>query len=150
MSKITQLFQINWKVRVKNPAWWVQIIVAAAIAVLSYYGLNHEDMTSWGSVFNVIVQAFQNPYVVVMMIVSIINISIDPTSSGVSDSAKAMNYSAPNNTKSQEAEAAAEEEAAKRIILGTDMGGTTETVDETVATASEESDDDNSDSSAVG
>ena len=34
-QKIVELFQINWKVRVKNPAWWVQIVIAAAVAVLS-------------------------------------------------------------------------------------------------------------------
>ena len=143
MSKLTQLFQINWKVRIKNPAWWVQIVVAAAIAVLSYYGLNPEDMTSWGSVFNVIAQAFQNPYVVVMMIISIVNISIDPTSSGVSDSAKAMNYTSPNSTKSQEAEAEVEIEEAQKIVSEVESTEASE--------VSEEATDDNSsDDSAVG
>ena len=98
-QKIVELFQINWKVRVKNPAWWVQIVIAAAVAVLSYSGISAEDLTTWGSVWNLIVSAFSNPYVVLLMVISIINITIDPTSSGVSDSAKAMNCSSPNSTK---------------------------------------------------
>ena len=130
-QKLSQLFQINWAVRVKNPAWWIQILVAAAIAVLSYYGMNPEDLTSWSGVGNLIVQAFSNPYVVLMMIVSIVNITIDPTSSGVSDSAKAMNYSTPNSVKTAKS-------ATESVI-----------VEETVA-AEDQSDETDSNSGAVG
>lgn len=130
-QKLSQLFQINWAVRVKNPAWWIQILVAAAIAVLSYYGMNPEDLTSWSGVWNLIVQAFSNPYVVLMMIVSIVNITIDPTSSGVSDSAKAMNYSTPNSVKTVET-------ATENVV-----------VEETVV-AEDQSDETDSNSGAVG
>ena len=130
-QKLSQLFQINWAVRVKNPASWIQILVAAAIAVLSYYGMNPEDLTSWSGVWNLIVQAFSNPYVVLMMIVSIVNITIDPTSSGVSDSAKAMNYSTPNSVKTAET-------ATENVV-----------VEETVA-AEDQSDETDSNSGAVG
>ena len=130
-QKLSQLFQINWTVRVKNPAWWIQILVAAAIAVLSYYGMNPEDLTSWSGVWNLIVQAFSNPYVVLMMIVSIVNITIDPTSSGVSDSAKAMNYSTPNSVKTVES-------ATENVVI-----------EETVA-AEDQSDETDSNSGAVG
>ena len=40
--------KINWKVRIKNPLWWVQIAAALLLPMLAYFGLAWEDMTSWG------------------------------------------------------------------------------------------------------
>lgn len=31
--------KINWKVRIKNPLWWVQIEAALVLPVLAYFGL---------------------------------------------------------------------------------------------------------------
>ncbi len=31
--------KINWKVRIKNPLWWVQIAAALVLPVLAYFGL---------------------------------------------------------------------------------------------------------------
>lgn len=99
MSKIQQFFQINWKVRVKNPTWWIQIIVAAALSVLTYYNLDPTAVTSWGQMFGIIKEAFMNPYVCLLMLVSIVNISIDPTTTGISDSSNAMLYDKANSAK---------------------------------------------------
>ena len=40
--------KINWKVRIKNPLWWVQAAGALVLPVLAYFGLAWEDMTSLG------------------------------------------------------------------------------------------------------
>ena len=37
--------KINWKVRIKNPLWWVQIAAALVLPMLAYFGLAWEDMT---------------------------------------------------------------------------------------------------------
>ena len=34
---------INWKVRIKNPMFWVQIVVAIFVPVLGYMGITAQD-----------------------------------------------------------------------------------------------------------
>lgn len=87
---------INWKVRIKNPVFWFNVLIAVCVPVLAYYGLTVEDMTSWGKVGEVIVAAFQNPFVVGTMAVGLWNAINDPTTAGVTDSHRAMNYDEPN------------------------------------------------------
>lgn len=41
---------INWKVRMKSPAFWLGIAGAAAMPALAYLGLGYEDMTTRGGV----------------------------------------------------------------------------------------------------
>ena len=40
---------MNWKVRLRNPVFWVQIVVSAFAAVLAYAGLTAADLTTWES-----------------------------------------------------------------------------------------------------
>lgn len=91
---------INWKVRVKNPMFWVSIAIAIVTPIFAYFGLTAQDMTSWGAIWDVIVQAISNPYVLLTVAVSVYNAIVDPTSSGITDSARALQYSYPNNIKS--------------------------------------------------
>lgn len=87
--------KINWKVRFKNPTFWCQILLSIFVPVLAYFGLNWEDMTTWKAIINMFLQAFQNPVVVVSIVVSILNCINDPTTKGLGDSEKALTYSAP-------------------------------------------------------
>ena len=90
---------INWRVRIKNPAFWVSIAIAIVTPILAYFGLTAQDMTSWGAIWDVIVQAVSNPYILVMVAVSVYNAVVDPTSTGVTDSARALRYDEPNSIK---------------------------------------------------
>lgn len=90
---------INWRVRIKNPAFWVSIAIAIVTPILAYFGLTAQDMTSWGAIWDVIVQAVSNPYVILTVAVSVYNAVIDPTSTGVTDSSRALQYNAPNSVK---------------------------------------------------
>ena len=90
---------INWRVRIKNPAFWVSIAIAIVTPILAYFGLTAQDMTSWGAIWDVAVQAVSNPYVILTVAVSVYNAVIDPTSTGVTDSSRALQYNAPNNIK---------------------------------------------------
>lgn len=90
---------INWKVRVKNVSFWVSVAIALITPVLAYFGLTVQDMTSWCAICEVIVQAVKNPYVLLMAAVSVYNAVVDPTSTGVTDSARALTYTEPNADK---------------------------------------------------
>jgi phi LC3 family holin len=87
--------KINWKVRFKNPVFVVQIILAFFTPILGYFGLTAEDLTTWNSVFKLIIDAVSNPYVVSLIIVSVWNAINDPTTKGVVDSEQAQNYDLP-------------------------------------------------------
>lgn len=86
---------INWSVRFKNVVFILQIVASIFVPILAYFGLRWEDMTSWGALWGVLVDAVQNPVVVVSTIVSIINAIPDPTTKGLSDSEQALTYTVP-------------------------------------------------------
>ena len=87
---------INWKVRFKNPTFWVQIAVAVVVPILAYFGMSWDDMTTWSALGNIFIEAVKNPVVIVSVIVSVWNAINDPTTSGLSDSTQAMSYNKPN------------------------------------------------------
>ncbi|WP_262316681.1 phage holin family protein [Lacticaseibacillus parakribbianus] len=87
--------KINWKARVQNPVWWVQIVLAIFLPVLAYFGLDGKDMSTWKAFFDLLWRAFSNPYVVAMMLGSAWSAINDPTTAGVSDSMQALGYTAP-------------------------------------------------------
>ena len=87
--------KINWKVRVKNPLFWVEVGAAILLPILAYLGLSWEDMTSWAALGNVLLSAIQNPVIVVATVVSVWNAITDPTTKGVSDSEQALTYTKP-------------------------------------------------------
>lgn len=88
--------KINWTVRFKNPAFWAQAAMAVIAPVLAYFGLTGADMTTWATVFDTALNAVSNPYVCVLVIVSIWNALQDPTTKGLSDSERALTYTEPS------------------------------------------------------
>lgn len=86
---------INWKVRFKNPIFIANLVMAILLPILTYFGLTVEDLTSWGKLGTVLVEALCNPYVVGTIIVSVWNAINDPTTKGVSDSSQALTYESP-------------------------------------------------------
>lgn len=87
---------INWKVRIKNPVFWVQIVAAIVLPILTYLGLSWEDMTSWAALGSIFVQAVSNPVILVSVVVSVWNAINDPTTKGLSDSTRSLTYDKPN------------------------------------------------------
>ncbi len=89
---------INWKVRVKNPTFWIGLLGVIASPMLAYYGLSYADMTSWQSIGDVLTQFVTNPFLVgtvAMAVLSFIGVLADPTTKGIKDSARAMTYRQP-------------------------------------------------------
>ena len=66
-----------------------------AYPVLTYFGLQASDLTTWSKVWETFIQAISNPYVVVMAIVSLFNAVTDPAAKGTSDSTSALSYTQP-------------------------------------------------------
>ena len=88
--------KINWKIRFKNPVFYMQLILAVLTPVLAYMGLTVKDLTTWAAVGNVLLQAASNPYVLALVLVSVWNAVNDPTTTGISDSSNALTYDKPN------------------------------------------------------
>lgn len=86
----------NWKIRLKNPIFYIQILMAIASSVLAYMGITASEITSWGKLWEIICQALSNPYILFISVISIYNSLIDPTTKGISDSKRAMTYDDPS------------------------------------------------------
>lgn len=88
--------KINLKVRLKNPVFIAQIILAIFTPILAYAGLTMQDITTWKALGDLIVNAISNPFVLILAIQSVWNAINDPTTKGVGDSANALLYGKPN------------------------------------------------------
>ena len=87
--------KINWKVRFKNPMFYVQIFLSVLTPILAYSGLTATDLTTWGKLGDIFVQAVSNPYVLSLVVVSVYNALVDPTTKGFGDSENALTYDSP-------------------------------------------------------
>lgn len=87
--------QINWKVRFNNPLFYAQLILSVLTPILTYLGLTLPDITTWAKLFDVLVQAVSNPYVLALTLVSVYNALVDPTTKGFGDSENALTYTKP-------------------------------------------------------
>lgn len=87
---------MNLTVRKNNPVFWFNILLAVVAPVLAYFGLTGADFTTWGFVWETIVNAVKNPYVVFSVAVSVWNALNDPTTAGVGDSERAKTYTVPS------------------------------------------------------
>ncbi len=92
---------INWKVRIKNPLFWAEIAMSIIVPILAYLGLKTEDLNSWQALGDVLFKAISSPYILGMVIVSVYNAIADPTTSGFTDSKRALTYTKPNNDKEE-------------------------------------------------
>jgi len=82
--------KINWKVRIKNKTFWLSIIPAVILfvqAVAAVFGYTLD----LGEVGNNLIEVV-NTLFVALTIMGVVN---DPTTSGISDSERAMTYETP-------------------------------------------------------
>ena len=76
---------MDWKSRIKNPVFWVQIVLAILTPILAYAGLTAQDLTSWPMLGKILLDAAKSPYVLSLVAVSIWNAINNPTTPGVKD-----------------------------------------------------------------
>lgn len=83
--------KINWIVRLKNKTFWLSVIPAALLliqVVANVFGYNL-DLGELGNKLLSVVNA-------VFALLTILGVVTDPTTSGVSDSDRAMTYNEPH------------------------------------------------------
>lgn len=107
---------MNLRVRFKNPVFWAQMIMAVLMPILAYAGLTLQDITTWAALGQLLWDALLNPYVLGLVIVSIWNALNDPTTSGLTDSTRAMSYKVPNAEKVKTLKESVKKEYATPII----------------------------------
>lgn len=86
---------INWKVRIKNPVFWVTVIpsiVSVVYLLLAAFGVT-PSVTE-----NVIVDGL----LAVVGALTTVGVLVDPTTKGVSDSKQAMGYAKPKSDKTED------------------------------------------------
>ena len=82
--------KINWKVRIKNKAFWLALIPAVLLliqVIASVFGYTL-DLGDLGNKLLAVVEAL-------FMVLSILGIVVDPTADGVGDSKQALTYTEP-------------------------------------------------------
>ena len=82
--------KINWKVRIKNKFFWLALIPAVMLlvqTVVALFGISLD----LGDVANKLITVVNSVFVV-LAILGVVN---DPTTSGVSDSTQALTYDKP-------------------------------------------------------
>ena len=84
--------KINFLVRAKNPWFWVGLVGT----ILAAMGVSPEMFTSWGAVWEAVVNLFRNPFMLVSVALSVLGVFVDPTTDGIGDSTRAMTYTTPN------------------------------------------------------
>lgn len=83
---------INWKVRILNKTFWLTIVPALALLLQTFLAVFNVRLELGETIDKLLV--FINALFAVFVIVGVVN---DPTTSGVSDSSRAMTYDRPNN-----------------------------------------------------
>lgn len=85
---------INWKVRFKNKTFWITLIPAVIIllqTVLALFGVVWDGASLSTSLVTITNMIF--------VILAILGVVVDPTTEGIDDSAQAMTYTEPKETR---------------------------------------------------
>ena len=83
---------INWNVRFLNKTFWIKLVPALALLLQTLLAVFNIRLELGDTTDKLLV--FINALFAVFVIVGVVN---DPTTSGVSDSTRAMTYERPNN-----------------------------------------------------
>lgn len=80
--------KINWKVRLKNPVFWMTMIPALASFVYTVLGC-------FGVIPSISEDVLVNALTSIITALATVGVLVDPTTKNVSDSDRAMMYSEP-------------------------------------------------------
>ncbi len=83
--------KINWKVRFKNPYFWIGL----SGVIVTTVGIKPEDLTSWSMVLDEVKHVIGNPFLFMNVILAVVGVVADPTTKGICDSEQAMTYTKP-------------------------------------------------------
>ncbi len=83
--------KINWKVRVLNKTFWLTLVPALALLLQTFLAVFNVRLELGETIDKLLV--FINALFGVLIIVGIVN---DPTTAGLTDSTRALEYHVPN------------------------------------------------------
>ena len=92
--------RLNFKIRKQNIVFIIQICFSIMIPILSYTGLSGKDITSWNILANLLKDSLKNPYILVLILNSVIISVLDPTTPGIRDSEYVVKKEELNETLS--------------------------------------------------
>ncbi|MGN1418560.1 MAG: phage holin [Acutalibacteraceae bacterium] len=87
--------KINWKVRLKNPVFWLTVIPAVIALVYTVLGL-------FDVVPTISEDTLVNAVTAIISALTTIGVLVDPTTKGVSDSERALSYDVPGGADESE------------------------------------------------
>ena len=90
---------INWKIRFKNPIFWVQLFIALSAPMFAAAGMGWEQLDSWGALAQLLWDSIKSPAVLIAMLAADWGVVVDPTSVGFKDSQQVMDYTEPCKSK---------------------------------------------------
>lgn len=82
--------KINWKVRIKNKMFWLSVVPAVLLlaqALAAPFGYKFD--------FGVLNQQLADIINAAFVVLTILGVVVDPTTTGVNDSTNALNYDQP-------------------------------------------------------
>lgn len=82
--------KINFKVRAKNPVFWLTVIPAVVTFIYSILG-------AFGVVPSLSQDVVVNIVTAIITALTTLGVLVDPTTKGVSDSERALSYTEPND-----------------------------------------------------
>nr|DAQ02534.1 MAG TPA: holin [Caudoviricetes sp.] len=83
--------KINWKVRIKNKNFWLALVPALALLAQAFANIFNFKLEFGETVDKILV--FINVLFAFLVLVGVVN---DPTTAGLSDSSRALEYHVPN------------------------------------------------------
>ena len=89
--------KINWKVRAKNPYFWIGLLGV----ILAAMGVDAQMFTSWQAVIDQAKALLGNPFMLGSVLMAVLGTLIDPTTAGISDSQRALEYNFPKRDETQ-------------------------------------------------
>lgn len=82
---------MNWKVRFKNPYFWVGLVAMFFCAI----GVEASTFTTWGALADQLEELIKNPYMLASVVIALMGYVQDPTTAGFGDSEEALTYTKP-------------------------------------------------------
>ena len=87
--------KINWKIRLRNPVFWLTAVPAVLAMVYTLLGL-------FGVVPTITKDMLLNALMAVVEALTVLGVLVDPTTPGTNDSDRAMTYVEPGKAEDEE------------------------------------------------
>ena len=92
MRNFFNSLKLNIPVRFKNWAFWLGL----GATILAAMNVTPEMFTSWELLGQEFLMLVRNPFRLGCVVVAIIGVFVDPTTSGIGDSSRALTYKSPS------------------------------------------------------